>query len=64
MSPHDMGVQSFPVWIVFFADWAMDSSIPISPEESVHELVGFMLPASGFQAVLPVLDFAVVVDVL
>ena len=42
----------------------MDLSIPISPEESVHELVSFILPASGFQAVLPVLDFAVVVDVL
>ena len=42
----------------------MDPSIPISPEESVHELVGLMLPASGFQAVLPVLEFAVVVDAL
>ena len=42
----------------------MDPSIPISSEESVHELVSFMLPASGFQAVLPVLEFAVVVDVL
>ena len=42
----------------------MDPSIPISPEESVHELVSFMLPASGFQAVLPVLEFAVAVDAL
>ena len=42
----------------------MDLSIPISPEESIHELVSFMLPASGFQAVLPVLDFAVIINVL
>ena len=42
----------------------MDPSIPISPEKSVHELVSLMLPASGFQAVLPVLEFAVVVDAL
>ena len=42
----------------------MDPSIPISPEESVHELVSLMLPASGFQAILPVLEFAVIVDVL
>ena len=42
----------------------MDPTIPISSEESVHELVSFMLPASGFQAVLPVLDLAVVIDVL
>ena len=42
----------------------MDPSIPISSEESIHELVSFMLPASGFQAVLPVLEFAVIVNVL
>ena len=42
----------------------MDPTIPISPEESVHKRVSFMLPASGSQAVLPVLDLAVVIDVL
>ena len=42
----------------------MNPFIPISPEESIHELVSLMLPASGFQAVLPVLEFAVVVDAL
>ena len=42
----------------------MDPSIPISPEEPVHELVSFMLPASEFQAVLPVLEFGVIVDTL
>ena len=42
----------------------MDPTIPISPEESVHELVSFILPASRFQAVLPVLDLAVVINIL
>ena len=39
-------------------------AIPISSEKSVHEFVLLMLVTSGFEAVLPIVDVAVVVVAL
>ena len=42
----------------------MDPAIPISSEESVHEFVLLMLVTSRLEAILPVVDIAVVVVAL
>ena len=42
----------------------MGLAIPISPEESVYEFVLLMLVTSGFEAVLPIVNVAVVVVAL
>ena len=42
----------------------MGLAIPISSEESVHKFVLLMLVTSGFEAVLPIVDVAVVVVAL
>ena len=42
----------------------MGPAIPISSEESIHEFVLLMLVTSRFEAVLPIVDVAVVVVTL
>ena len=42
----------------------MGLAIPISPEESVHEFILLMLVTSRLEAVLPIVDVAVVVVAL
>ena len=42
----------------------MGPAIPISPEKSVHEFVLLMLATSRLEAVLPIVDVAVVVVAL